>query len=145
MCLHPLWGGALIGKSFGWVTCFPQQFQHLFCSLTGSGGKGIAVMRGCVSIETQVNSSIPTDIEINMSSGRKVLPLNDGCHRCVFMTNETVSTVLSFPTEKSVGCSVRYKGEGHRRETHSPHFALSRNVVPYRSQRKSLYIWVCVL
>lgn len=39
-------------------------------------------MRGCVSIETQVNASIPTDMEIDMSSGRKVLPLNDVTQVC---------------------------------------------------------------
>lgn len=81
-------------------------------------------MRGCVSIETQVNPSIPTNTEIDRSSGRKVLPLNDECYRYGLMTNKTALHRARFASEKSVSCSVRYKGEEHRREAHSPHVDL---------------------
>lgn len=102
-------------------------------------------MRGCVSIETQVNPSIPTNTEIDMSSGRKVLPLNDECCIYVLKTNETASTVLGLPQRNQSAAPFVTKGRDTGERPILPTLICSLNVVPYRSQTKSLYIWVCAL
>lgn len=67
------------------------------------------------------------------------------CHRCVLMTNETTSTVLGLPQRNQSAAPFVAKGRDTRERPILPKLLYRLNVAFYRSQTKSLYIWVCVL